>query len=78
MSKHLGGIIGYKDKTSSRHLIGFPDGSNNMHFYFTCVAALSDGRFTLPIVSWKYDSVVCPKKLPPWPFTDAIVASFGE
>ena len=28
MSKRLGGIIGCKDKTSSWHLIGFPDGSN--------------------------------------------------
>ena len=26
MSKRLGGIIGCKDKTSSWHLIGFPDG----------------------------------------------------
>ena len=60
MTKHLGGIIGYKDKTSSRHLIGFPDGSN-LYFYFTCAAALSDGRFTPPNVGWKYDSVVCPK-----------------
>ena len=60
MTKHLGGIIGYKDKTSSRHLIGFPDGSN-MFLYFTCVAVLSDGRFTLPIVGWKYHSVVIPK-----------------
>ena len=60
MTKHLGGIIGYKDKTSSRHLIGFPDGSN-LYFYFTCAAALSDGRFTPPSVGWKYDSVVCPK-----------------
>ena len=28
MSKRLGGIIGCKDKISSWHLIGFPDGSN--------------------------------------------------
>ena len=28
MSKRLGGIIGCKYKTSSRHLNGFPDGSN--------------------------------------------------
>ena len=28
MSKRLVGIIGCKDKTSSWHLIGFPDGSN--------------------------------------------------
>ena len=28
VSKHLGGIIGCKDKTSSWRLIGFPDGSN--------------------------------------------------
>ena len=28
MSKHLGVIIGCKDKTSSWHLIGFPDRSN--------------------------------------------------
>ena len=28
MSKRLGGIIGGKDKTSSWHLNGFPDGSN--------------------------------------------------
>ena len=28
MSKSLGGIIGYKYKTSSWHLNGFPDGSN--------------------------------------------------
>ena len=28
MSKRLGGIIGRKDKTSSWHLNGFPDGSN--------------------------------------------------
>ena len=28
ISKRLGGIIGCKDKTSSWHLIGFPDGSN--------------------------------------------------
>ena len=28
MSKRLGGIIGYKDKTSSWHLNGFPDDSN--------------------------------------------------
>ena len=28
MSKRLGGIIGCKGKTSSRHLDGFPDGSN--------------------------------------------------
>ena len=28
MSKRLGGIIGCKNKTSSWHLIGLPDGSN--------------------------------------------------
>ena len=28
VSKRLGGIIGCKDKTSSWHLIGFPDGRN--------------------------------------------------
>ena len=28
ISKRLGGIIGCKDKTSSWHLIEFPDGSN--------------------------------------------------
>ena len=28
MSKRLGGIIGCKDKTSSWHLNGFPDGGN--------------------------------------------------
>ena len=28
MSKRLGGIIGCKYKTSSRHLNGFPDSSN--------------------------------------------------
>ena len=28
ISKRLGGIIGYKDQTSSWHLNGFPDGSN--------------------------------------------------
>ena len=28
ISKRLGGIIGCKDKTSSWHLNGFPDGSN--------------------------------------------------
>ena len=28
MSKRLGGVIGHKDRTSSWHLIGFPDGSN--------------------------------------------------
>ena len=28
MSKRLGGIIGCKGKTSSWHLIGFPDGSD--------------------------------------------------
>ena len=28
MSKRLGGIIGCKDKASSWHLIGFPNGSN--------------------------------------------------
>ena len=28
MSKHLGGIIGCKDKTSSWYFNGFPDGSN--------------------------------------------------
>ena len=28
MSKRLGGIRGCKDKTSSWHLNGFPDGSN--------------------------------------------------
>ena len=28
MSKRLGGIIGCKNKTSSWHLNGFPDGSN--------------------------------------------------
>ena len=28
MSKRLDGIVGCKDKTSSWHLIGFPDGSN--------------------------------------------------
>ena len=27
MSKHLGGLLGCKDKAFSRHLIGFPDGS---------------------------------------------------
>ena len=30
MSKRLGGIIGCKDKTSSWHFIGFPDGSSNI------------------------------------------------
>ena len=29
MSKRLGGIIGCKDKTSSWHLNGFPDGINS-------------------------------------------------
>ena len=28
MSKRFGGNIGYRDKTSSWHLIGFPNGSN--------------------------------------------------
>ena len=28
MSERLGGVIGCKDKTSSWHLIGFPDGSD--------------------------------------------------
>ena len=28
MSKRLGGTIGCKDKTSSWHINGFPDGSN--------------------------------------------------
>ena len=28
MSKRFGGIIGFKDKASSWHLNGFPDGSN--------------------------------------------------
>ena len=28
MSKRLGGIIGCEDKTSSWHLVGFPNGSN--------------------------------------------------
>ena len=28
LSKGLGGNIGCRDKTSSRHLNGFPDGSN--------------------------------------------------
>ena len=36
MSKRLGGIIGCKDKTSSWHLIGFPDGGSNIESTVVC------------------------------------------
>ena len=35
MSKSLGGIVGCKDKKSSWHLIGFPDGSKRANSPFS-------------------------------------------
>ena len=68
MSKRLGGIIGCKDKTSSWHLNGFPDGNNV--FCFSHVAYLLPTRkkyitrWPIPLACGLLLYFLCPRILP--------------